>query len=1110
MATPSLRDDVGLDSLVARVADDFLDRQRRGECPNAEEYAARHPEAAKLLRKVLTSLEVIGLSAARDSLASATECHPPTGTLGDFRILREVGRGGMGVVYEAEQISLGRRVALKVLPFAGAMDSRQLQRFHNEARAAAGLHHTHIVPVYFVGCERGVHYYAMQFIDGQDLASMIARQHAPSTPALSPANAGKGAGAEASAATPALANLSTAFSKHAPEYSRTAARLGIQAAEALDHAHQLGIVHRDIKPANLLVDTAGQLWITDFGLAQVQSDTRLTMTGDLLGTLRYMSPEQALAQRVVVDHRTDIYSLGATLYELLALEPVFNGKDRQELLRQIAFEEPRRLRRLNRAVPAELAIIIAKAMDKDPADRYATAQALADDLRCFLDDKPIQARRPRLFKRLAKWGRRHRPLVGALVVFGLLAVLGLTAGIILIDRERNATLERERALRQLLYVQNVHLAHGAWQAGDLARMRELLDRDMSFPRGADSRAFEWYFLQALLQSAPREAASVQAHEGDVHCVTWSPDGRTLASCGKDGTVRLWEAQTLQQRVVWQAHETEVNLVLFAPDGKSLATGSDDGTIKLWTLPERTLCAHLKEDGNRKDNWVESMAFSPDGKSLASSRRDGVVWLWDTATGECRDKRDLQAGLVHMLLFSPDGGTLAAATARGGAVLVDVAPLQPRTALCKGQLVRSVTFSPDGRILAVGLGWPADIHLIAASDQRPLQVLRAHEGNVRLASFSPDGSLLASCGDDGRLCIWDVPSGRLRHTVNAAPDRVWCATWSPDGKWVATADRSGTVKLYDMTAPPARHTFVFESPVGAFFRDSARLRTFLEGNRLWELDVASLRVKEKALRPGVWFITRDGGLVGTRCHECQVEVWDTDGEASWRTDCHGLVKALDRSPDRRYLALALVPAPDCHHLAAGDAARPPVVWLCDVTTGKKQNLGPSEGEYHAVAFSPDGSVLAVGDGRRVRLIEVASGNLRNILDGHRKDVTHITFSPDGRLLATSSADHTVRLWDLATGQERSCLFRHLAEIQHPTFSPDGKTLATGDNAGKVVLWHVASGQELLALEAHRGPVTGIAFSPDGKILVTSGLSADGKRGEVTLWYGASGVRAGPLK
>jgi tetratricopeptide (TPR) repeat protein len=464
-----------VDSLVAEVVDEFRERQKRGEQPTAEEYAVRYPEAAALLRKVLASLELLSLSAAE----GATDGAAPPATLGDFQIVREIGRGGMGVVYEAEQLSLGRRVALKVLPLASTMDPRQLQRFHNEARAAAGLHHTNIVPVYGVGCERGVHYYAMQFIDGRTLADVIAQQQGPPPSQMPTTARAESRAAAGSAPTVPQAAQATSTAPRDAAYFRRAAEWGMQAAEALDCAHALGVVHRDVKPANLLVDAAGRLWVTDFGLAQVQSDARLTMTGDLVGTLRYMSPEQALAKRVVVDHRTDVYSLGATFYELLTLQPAFAGSDRQELLRQIAFEEPKPPRRIHRSIPAELQTIVLKAMEKNAADRYTTAKELAEDLRRYLEDKPILARRPSLALRFRKWARRHTAAVRAAavcLVVTLAAIVG-SVGWALGDR-------------------------GARQREAEAKVREALDA--AAPRLRQGNPWD----PALMEAAQRAAAQL--------------------------------------------------------------------------------------------------------------------------------------------------------------------------------------------------------------------------------------------------------------------------------------------------------------------------------------------------------------------------------------------------------------------------------------------------------------------------------------------------------------------------------------------------------------------------------------------------------------------------
>jgi serine/threonine protein kinase len=425
-------------AVLAELVDQVTGQLQAGQAIDWDGLLRAHPEHAEELRRLRPALGVLdelsrsGSGGLAVSAAAGGEGEGVGGTLGDFRLIREIGRGGMGVVYEAEQVSLGRRVALKVLPFAATMDSRQLQRFHNEARAAAGLHHTNIVPVYGVGSERGVHYYAMQFIDGRTLADVIAQQQGALPSQVSTTDQAEPRAAAESAPTVPPAAQATSTAPRDAAYFRRAAEWGIQAAEALDCAHALGVVHRDVKPANLLVDAAGRLWVTDFGLAQVQSDTRLTMTGDLVGTLRYMSPEQALAKRVVIDQRTDVYSLGATLYELLTLRPAFTGNDRQELLRQVAFEEPTPPRKLDRGIPAELESIVLKAMEKGPEERYATAQEMADDLRRFLEHKPIQARRATLAQRAGKWAKRHQAVVLTAAVVSSVAAAGLAASTALV------------------------------------------------------------------------------------------------------------------------------------------------------------------------------------------------------------------------------------------------------------------------------------------------------------------------------------------------------------------------------------------------------------------------------------------------------------------------------------------------------------------------------------------------------------------------------------------------------------------------------------------------------------------------------------------------------
>jgi len=473
------------DRVLAQLLNDALERVQAGRSVDVEALAAEWPQYAAELRRLLPVMQTCaqisggGASGGLEGLAC--------GRLGDFLIQRELGRGGMGIVYEAQQISLRRRVALKVLPFVAVLDSRQLRRFHNEAQAAALLHHPQIVPVYGVGCERGVHYYAMQLIEGPTLAHVIGGLRsqagldspAPDLAANTPCVSAEGThdahtppvvprapddhdavgGTNGQSSHPTASPqgiLSTAHSHRSSAFIQAAVQLGIDVAEALDYAHHEGVLHRDIKPGNLLLDERGRVWVTDFGLARIEADPSLTLAGDLVGTLRYMSPEQALGQLGGVDGRTDVYALGATLYELLTLEPVFDRGDKQMLLRQIASEEPRPLRQRERSLPVELETIILKALAKNPSDRYLTAGALADDLRRFLEHKPIQARRPTLVDRATKWALRNRRLVLAGALGLLLAVVTLLVASLLIWNEQHKTqhaletaiAEKERADQQ--------------------------------------------------------------------------------------------------------------------------------------------------------------------------------------------------------------------------------------------------------------------------------------------------------------------------------------------------------------------------------------------------------------------------------------------------------------------------------------------------------------------------------------------------------------------------------------------------------------------------------------------------------------------------------------
>jgi serine/threonine protein kinase len=423
---------------------------RSGLRPSRADFLGRHQAIAGDLAERLDDIEFVQGAAGQLFLTGCdrgTDDEPiRSGRLGEYRIIREIGRGGMGVVYEVEQTPLGRRVALKVLPSTASLDARQLQRFRVEAQAAASLHHEHIVPVHGVGCDRGVHYYAMQFIDGRSLAEVIRELRPTPSEEGEEAGASKPDGtASSDAGSAPRSNGSSAFSR---EHCRAAARFGRQTALALEHAHDLGVIHRDIKPSNLLVDRRDHLWVTDFGLARLpQGENDLTRTGDVIGTVRYMSPEQVRGKREGVDARTDIYGLGVTIYELLTMRPAFDGRDRQELMRRILHDEPVAPRRINSSIPRDLETIVLKAIEKEPAARYSSARELAKDLQRFLEDQPIRARRPSLVDRSLKWARRHRAIVIAATTALLVTLATTTAVLWLAKNQTDVTLAKLRDAR---------------------------------------------------------------------------------------------------------------------------------------------------------------------------------------------------------------------------------------------------------------------------------------------------------------------------------------------------------------------------------------------------------------------------------------------------------------------------------------------------------------------------------------------------------------------------------------------------------------------------------------------------------------------------------------
>jgi WD40 repeat protein/serine/threonine protein kinase len=1041
--------------VVLALAEEFLERYRQGERPSLKEYADRHPGLAAEIRQVFPAMALMeNIALADESLAG-----PPTGDevvrvaapleqLGDFRIIREIGRGGMGIVYEAEQMSLGRHVALKILPTKAVLDAKQKRRFEREARAAARLHHTNIVPVFGVGEHEGLPYYVMQFIQGQGLDEVLeevkrlhgdaptrgerraARKNGsaieaarslltgrfepatadgldvgPARPEDTP-TAGRLSDTPASAILPGQVSGADRSQAKRQTYAQSVARIGIQVADALDYAHKQGVLHRDIKPSNLLLDTRGIVWVTDFGLAKADDQQDLTRTGDILGTLRYLAPEGFEGRS---DLRSDLYSLGLTLYELLAFRPAFDEKERNRLIKQVTTQEPVPLRRRSPAIPRDLETIVHKAIDREPARRYQTAAEMAEDLRRFLGDEPIRARRLSLSERLARWGRRN-PAIASLVAALVCVVLAGFGGVLW--QWQHAEAARGRAARLADQEAAAREQAEALRAREqslrlIAQSSAALPSDPGLAlllaiEGA-GRAPGLLANNALLAAldACREERTLPEPEGALRSAVFSADGRHVVTVSGHEVVRLRDAGSGEVRTTVRgddlAHAFGPGCFLrtsavLSPDGRRLLT-TYEGIFLLWMKDGATRAytdrvAHLWDASTGRflctlrghTSGITSAVFSPDGRQILTASWDRTARLWDAATGqEIHCLRGHQAPLVTAV-FSPDGGRVLTLTTptllsrnypeqKPGADPVDLDPpaVQPldrqRVAGWGGGGISSTWQRPD----------PAFARVWDATTGKELLALKGKDSPFptesfapALGTFSPDGRRILTCwrGVGGGVAIWDAASGQLRRTLRVSPrtDGAW---FSPDGQRVLTL-----------------------SPAGA---------------RLW-----------------------------------------------------------------------------------------------DAATG--QSLVPLQNHTRPVTaaqFSPDGRwIVTASEDRTARLWNAATGAEAAVFRGHSQQLISAAFSPDSRRVVTTSADGSIRLWRVTPDREHARpLEGHQGPVYSVAFSPDGRRLVTASEDRTTRLWDAGTGKEVAVLRASQGPagprarqqisgpVRQATFSSDGRRLLT---------------------------
>jgi WD40 repeat protein len=1051
---------------------------------------------------------------------------------GDYEILRELARGGMGVVFLARQISLNRSVALKMILAGQLAHDTDVKRFYTEAEAAANLDHPGIVPIYEVGQHESQHYFSMGFVEGQSLAQRLAGGPLP---------------------------------------PREAAAVVAKVAEAIDYAHQHGVIHRDLKPGNILLDPQGNPRVTDFGLAKkLEGDSGLTGSGQIMGTPSYMPPEQAGGTRGEVGPPADIYALGATLYALVTGRPPFQAATAMDTVLMLVSEEPVPPRRLNATIPRDLETICLKCLEKQPARRYASAAAFGEDLRRFLAGEPILARPVGSVERARKWARR-RPAAAALVGVSSLTFIALTLGGFgysaqlrdfntrlqaalgdakkerdeadvqrrrALDQERLA-LRQEAATRRSLYSAHMNLAQRSWEMNNVVRVLDLLNQHRPEPGREDLRSFEWYHLWHLCHGA---RWNVNDHQGEVTSVAFAPNGRLLATASADRTVKLRDPATGNVLAAWERLAEPVGDVEFSPDSKLLVLVAG-GTVKLWDVASRQERAALP----KQPAPVSCLAFAGDGVTLAAGGGGPGVVLWNTANGRITSLNG-PGGEVAALAFSPDGRTLAVGGSFEGAAqlfLWDLASGQKRALKRKpardpsvprvpedarkrfflvgmGTIV-SVAFSPDSKVLASGFGMSGDsgdgetVTLLwdaATGEERA--ILSGHRDTVATGAFAPDGRTLATGSRDNTLRLWDPDSGREKAVFRGHTSGILSVAFAPDGKTLATGSLDRSVRLWDVVPEPERNTLRGDQLGVNCLAISPDDRTLATGGwdgrtRLWSLATGRpLGTLEGTMQAAVRTVAfaPDGKTLVTGCNDRVVRLWDPQTQRVRQS-------LAGHTQEVRCAAFA----PDGRTLATGSEDKTVILW--NLTTGQSRAvLRDHPNDISTLAFSPDGKTLAVGSGepiyqfnktKEVRLWDLATGRVEWVLPEPPAAVTSVAFSPDGKLLAVAHADAqnlmypgVAMLWDLATRQAVATLRGHKSMIWCLAFSPDGKTLATASHDELVKLWDPITGQERATLEGHTGPVSSLAFSRDNTLLASAGgapVELTTRAGEVILWRAA---------
>ena len=996
---------------------------------------------------------------------------------GDYELLEKVAEGGMGVVYRACQLSLNRIVAVKMIQPGRVGSPEMVLRFRAEAEAAASLHHPNIVPIHETGECDGQHYFSMDYIEGQNLAEAV---------------------------------------REGPLPSARAAQLVAQIAAAVHYAHQHKILHRDLKPSNVILDGAGEPQVTDFGLARrLGGDSTLTLTGQVFGSPRFMPPEQASGRRGAVGMHSDVYGLGAILYYLLTARPPFVGETLETTLAQVLEQEPVSPRLLNASVPRDLETICLKCLEKEPSRRYASAQAVADELRRFLRSEPILARPVGLAGKVGRWCRRNPALATALGAVVLVAAVGFV-GILTQLRRAMAS---DLLSRQNAYASDMNLAQRALEADEVGLALSLLNKHRPTSKSAtDLRHWEWRYLWQLCQ--PDMSFSLRRDSARIDAVAISQGGRLLAVPTGGSKVTLWDL-TAKRPMTEVPAPGWIRAMALSPNSGVLAvsrTAAGVHTVEFWDLHSRQLTRSLSPPSPEI-----FLAFSPDGKLLAALNDQGTAEVseWESS----RSITNLTAAPIRrsgmgVVVFSPDGDRLAIGADYGWLRVVNLRSGAVRTIETETiDGVSALTFSSNSQRLAAGFGYTGGTVCLWDSDSgEPRGQLTNATAYVRALAFTPDGGRLAAASVNGTIRVWEVTERTEVRRLLGHPAEGLALAFQADGQTLVSGCGQGAACVWDLTvtnrtsahaslaishwltpnvprqsfAPGALDPKVVQRLGLAFTPDSRSFITTDTNGTLGVWDTRTMQPTESlpTLGSNCWQValSPDGHWLAVGEATGRVHVWE------WQT--------------RRRVASLQIPFEWCgslrfshsgHFLLAkavrNDRTMIARIWRTD--QWEEVPLAAIKApDIWAMDLSPDDRHLALGYGSgAVRLWSFPAGLPESAFTNHSGAVYAVPFSPDGRRLASTSTDSQVKVWDVFARQDWTTLGRHPGRVFDAAFSPDGRRLATGGDTPKdvVKLWDLATQRELLTLPAQGSLFLHVAFSPDGNTLMATGLA-----GVAHLW------------